>query len=382
MTSVNIGGTAEPGVGVTQTKYYTGCEPPNQLRLEAGDKLGPITVAYETYGQLNKDKSNAILAVHAFTGDAHAAGIDPETKLPGWWEFMIGPGRAFDTNKYFVICQNNLGGCRGTTGPSSINPKTGKRYGLTFPMITLGDIVTVQRLLLDHLGIEKLLCVAGGSMAGMIALQWVASTPERVKSAIPISTVLKHSPQQIAFNEVGRQAIMSDPAWRKGDYYDHGQPERGLALARMIGHITYMSEESMETKFSRKQTKAEFLHKFTPDFEVESYLQYRGSNFVKRFDANSYLYLSKAMDNFDLAGNKLFPAGRPVTTRFLVLASASDWLYPSHQTLDIVKLLKERHADAVYCEIPSTYGHDAFLIKNEEQIRLVRSFLETTYNGR
>jgi len=369
----------EDSLGLVRTKYFTFAEPPQELLLECGQKLGPITLAYETYGELNENKTNAILIEHALSGDAHAAGLD-EKNNPGWWDSMIGPGKAFDTNKYFVICSNIIGGCRGSTGPSSVNPKTKKSYGLDFPMITISDMVNTQKHLIDHLGIEKLLCTTGGSMGGMQALQWVASYPERVRSAIPIATALKHSPQQIAFDEVGRQAVMADPDWRKGSYYEYGQPHRGLAVARMIGHITYMSDQSMEEKFSRRLKDKNYSFKFTTDFEVEGYLRYRGDNFVKRFDANSYLYITKAMDYFDLSGDKLM-AKKNINTRFLVIAFKSDWLYPSYQSQEIVRKLKLRHIDATYCEIKSTYGHDAFLVEIKEQTHLIKHFLQKTLNS-
>jgi len=369
----------ENSVGIVKEKYFTFAQSPNELKLESGQVLGPITLAYETYGTLNKDKTNAILIEHALSGDAHPAGFHEGDKDPGWWDSMIGPHKAFDTTKYFVICSNIIGGCKGSTGPSSINPKTGKPYALDFPLITISDIVNAQRHLIDHLGIDKLLCVVGGSLGGMQTLQWVASYPERISSAIPIATALKHSPQQIAFDEVGRQAVMADPDWRKGNYYGQGQPEKGLAVARMIGHITYMSDQSMEEKFSRRLKDKNFSFKFTTDFEVEGYLKYRGDSFVKRFDANSYLYITKALDYFDLSGGRLIPQGKTVTTRFLVIAFKSDWLYPSYQAQEIVRQLKIRHADASYCEIESTYGHDAFLLEAEEQTRLIGHFLKKVY---
>jgi homoserine O-acetyltransferase len=362
-----------------ETRLYRFAEPPGILRLESGQALGPVTLAYETYGTLDAKRSNAILVLHALSGDAHAAGAHPETGAPGWWDPMIGPGKAFDTDRYFVIASNVLGGCKGSTGPSSPNPATGKPYALEFPVITIGDMVEAQRHLIDHLGIERLLCVSGGSMGGMQVLQWVASYPERVASAIPIATTLKHSPQQIAFDEVGRQAIMADPAWNNGQYYATGQPERGLAVARMIGHITYMSDQSMQEKFSRKLKNEDYSFSFTADFEVEGYLRYRGDNFVRRFDANSYLYITKAMDYFDLSGDKLIPPGKRVDTRFLVVAFQSDWLYPSYQSQDIVQLLRTRHVDATYCEVASTYGHDAFLLEVDEQTHLVSHFLRKTF---
>ena len=368
-------------VGVVETKYYTFAGPGAELLLACGEKLGPVTLAYETYGTLNRDKSNAILVLHALSGDAHAAGVHTGENDAGWWEELIGPGKAFDTNRYFMICSNVIGGCKGSTGPSSINPATDKPYALDFPFITIADMVEAQRHLIDHLGIDKLLCVAGGSMGGMQALQWVASYPERVRSAIPIASTLKHSPQQIAFNEVIRQSIMADPAWREGNYYDSGQPEKGLSVARMIGHITFMSEHSMEEKFSRRLKSDHFSFGFDADFEVEGYLRYRGANFVKRFDANSYLYITKAIDYFDLSGVKFLSHGRIPDTRFLIISFKSDWLYPPHQSQEIVRALKRKHVDATYCELTSTYGHDAFLIEVEEQTTLIKHFLDKTFNG-
>ncbi|MBI4396772.1 MAG: homoserine O-acetyltransferase [Elusimicrobia bacterium] len=368
-------------LGLVETKFFTFAEPPNEMTLESGQKLGPITLAYETYGVLNEEKTNAILVLHALSGDAHAAGYHPDEKKPGWWDDMVGPGKAFDTEKYFVICSNVLGGCRGSTGPSSINPGTGKPYALHFPMITIRDMVEAQRHLIDHFGIGKLLCVAGGSMGGMQALQWAASYPDRVRSSIPMATAVKHSSQQIAFDEVGRQAIMADPAWRGGDYYEHGQPERGLALARMIGHITYMSEQSMEEKFSRRLKNDNYSFTFVPEFEVEGYLRNRGDHFVRRFDANTYLYITKAMDYFDVAGEKLLPDGRQMDTRFLVIAFKSDWLYLPQQSRELVDFLRGRFVDVTYCEIKSTYGHDAFLLEFDEETRLVKHFLSRVYGS-
>ncbi len=364
-----------------ETQYYTFAQPGKEFQFESGDALGPITLAYETCGTLNKDKSNAILVLHALSGDAHAAGVHEGQDDAGWWDNMIGPGKAFDTDRYFVICSNVIGGCKGSTGPSSINPVTGKPYALDFPFITVADMVHAQRYLIDYLGIDKLLCVAGASMGGMQVLQWVASYPDRVKSAIPIATTLKHSPQQIAFNEVIRQSIMADPAWREGNYYEYGQPEKGLSVARMIGHITFMSDQSMEEKFSRRLKNDKFSFGFDADFEVEGYLRYRGANFVKRFDANSYLYITKAIDYFDLSGGKLIAHGKPINTRIMVISFKTDWLYPPYQSQDIVRTLKRRHVDATYCELTSTYGHDAFLIEVEEQTTLIKHFLDKTYNG-
>ncbi|MGE5790721.1 MAG: homoserine O-acetyltransferase MetX [Syntrophaceae bacterium] len=373
--------TDQGSVGIVETQYYTFADAPNELILECGKSLGPVTLAYETYGTLNAGRSNAILVVHALSGDAHAAGVHKGENNPGWWEDMIGPGKAFDTDRYFVICSNVIGGCKGSTGPSSINPKTGKPYALDFPMITVADMVNAQRHLIDHLGIGKLLSVAGGSMGGMQVLQWVASYPERVRSAIPIATALKHSPQQIAFNEVVRQSIMADPDWRQGNYYEYGQPAKGLAVARMIGHITFMSDQSMEEKFSRRLKNGDYSFKFGADFEVEGYLRYRGDSFVRRFDANSYLYITKAVDYFDLSNGKLVSRDKPMDTRFLVISFKSDWLYPSVQSQEIVRALQAGLADGTYCEISSTYGHDAFLVEVKEQTELIRHFLEKTYYG-
>lgn len=366
------------GVGIVQTKYYTFAHPPDKMTLSLGEKLGPITVAYETYGTLNPDKSNAILILHALSGDAHAAGYHVGDKKPGWWDQMIGPGRAFDTNKYFVICSNVLGGCKGTTGPSSVNPETQEPYGLSFPLITIKDMVKVQKKLIDYLGIKKLLSVAGGSMGGMQVLQWMAKYPNHILSAIPIATAVRHSAQQIAFNEVGRQAIMADPYWKSGDYYGGYIPAKGLAVARMLGHITYMSEKSMEEKFGRQRKNTNTSFRFTADFEVENYLHYRGDSFVNRFDANSYLYITKAMDFFDLtaSGKPLHEIFAKLSAKVLVIAFKSDWLYPIHQTQEIVKACKKAGLDTTFCEINSDYGHDAFLLEIEEESHLISHFLK------
>ncbi len=364
-------------IGTVETKYFTFAEPPHEFKLESGRTLGPITLAYETYGKLSADKSNAILVMHAFSGNAHVAGPEQGDQDPPWWDFMVGPGKALDTEQYFVLCINVIGGCKGSTGPSTVNPKTREPYGLDFPQITIGDMVRSQKVLIDSLGIKKLHAVIGGSMGGMLALQWVASYPESVECVIPIAATLKHSPQQIAFNEVGRQAIMADPAWNHGNYYGGAMPEKGLAVARMVGHITYMSNDSMEKKFSRRLKDDNSGFKFSADFEIEGYLQHRGMTFVKRFDANSYLYITKAMDYFDLSDAKWIPEGGLPNVRFLVIAFKSDWLYPSVQSLEMVKQLKMRHVDATYCETDSTYGHDTFLIESEKekQSHLIRHFL-------
>ena len=370
---------SESGLSTVQTKYFTFAMPPEELLLDCGEKLGPITVAYETYGSLNKEKSNAILILHAFSGDAHAAGWHEGASSPGWWDEMIGPGRAFDTDKYFVICSNVLGGCSGTTGPSSIDPRTGKPFGIDFPSISIPDMVQVQSGLLDHLGIEKLLSVAGGSMGGQQVLEWVVSFPQRLRSAIAIATAAKHSPQQIAFNEVGRQAIMADPNWQDGQFYDSEPPAKGLSVARMIGHITYMSDTSMSKKFGRRTGSNGKTRPFGNGFEVEEYLHHKGLTFVDRFDANSYLYITRAIDDYDASrGGGLAEALRGLEARILVLSFKSDWLYPSHQSQEIVRGCKKAGVDVTCCEISSTYGHDAFLLEVAEQTKLVSHFLERT----
>lgn len=374
-----FGKDKKDGVGFVELKYYNMPEG-EEFILENGIKLSELKISYETYGQLNDSKSNAIIICHALSGDAHAAGYYKGDKKPGWWDDLIGPGRAFDTDKYFIICANVLGGCKGTSGPNSVNPSTGKPYGLAFPIVSIKDMVNAQKKLIDHMGIERLLSVCGGSMGGMQALQWAVSYPDIVYSCIPIATSYKHSAQQIAFDEVGRQAIMSDPAWNGGDYYEKGHPSAGLAVARMIGHITYMSNESMEQKFGRMLKKGELGYEFTTEFEVEGYLKYRGDSFVKRFDANSYLYITKAMDYFDLQQDKkLYYAFNNVKSRFMVIAFSSDWLYPPYQSKEFVKALKMNGIDVTYCEISSDYGHDAFLLEFVEETKLIKHFLSSTY---
>ena len=354
----------------------------DSLSLDCGVTLAPIELAYQTYGTLDAQRSNAILITHAFSGDAHAAGISPEDGKPGWWDSMIGPGKGFDTDRFFVICSNVLGGCRGTTGPGSINPATGKPFGISFPGITIGDMVRLQARLMDHLGIERLLAVAGGSMGGMQVIEWAVSYPHRVVAALPIASTARHSAMQIAFNEVGRQAVMADPDWNEGNYHGGKPPGRGLSVARMVGHITYMSDDSMREKFGRRyRDKEQPSFNFSADFEVESYLRYRGSQFVDRFDANSYLYITKAMDYFDAGAGypSLGTSLERAEARFLVISFTSDWLYPSYQSLEIVNALRSRNRDVAYCELPSTYGHDAFLVEVEEQTEIVRGFLTQSH---
>ena len=365
-------------VGLVERQYFTFAEN-DPMPLDSGESLGPITLAYETYGRLNADRSNAILILHALSGDAHAAGVSPEGRI-GWWDDCIGPGKAFDTNQYFVICSNVIGGCQGSTGPSSIHPKTGKPYALQFPVITIADMVRAQCRLIDHLGIEKLFAVVGGSMGGMQALQWTVSYPERVRAALPLATTARHSPLLIAFDEVGRQAIYADPSWNKGDYYDGARPNTGLALARMIGHITYLSEESMHQKFGRRlEGRERFGFDFKTDFAVESYLHTKGSRFTERFDANTYLYVTKAMDYFDLAnGNgSLTKAFAPCAQiMYLVVSFTSDWLYPTYHSKETVSALTAVGADVTYCNLQSTWGHDAFLLDVETMTQLISDFLD------
>ncbi len=366
-------------VGIVKEQFVTLFVPPHELTLDSGAKLGPITLAYETYGELSPPKDNAILILHALSGDHHAAGYyTPNDRKPGWWDNAIGPGKAFDTNRYFIICSNCIGGCRGSTGPASINPKTEKPYGMSFPFITIRDMVRAQKELIDSLGISRLLCVAGGSMGGMQALEWAVTYPERVVSVIPIATTSIHSAQNIAMNEVGRQAIIADPNWNNGDYYDSEPPSRGLAVARMVGHISYLSDKAMHEKFGRRlQDRENVSYNLLTDFQVESYLQYQGNSFTRRFDANSYLYITKALDYFDLSHghSSLTEALREVQAQFLIISFSSDWLYPSYQSREIVKALKQNGIKVSFCEIKSDNGHDSFLLENTQQTRLIRDFL-------
>ncbi len=374
-------------LGPVETQYYTFAQD-EPFKLESGGTLGPVTVAYETYGRLNAERSNAILICHALSGSAHAAGLGgPNGDQVGWWDDCIGPAKAFDTDRFFVICCNVLGSCYGTTGPASIDPATGRPYGLRFPVVTIGDMVRAQEALIDHLGIEKLLCVAGGSMGGMQVLEWAAHHRERVRAAIPLATTARHSPMLIAFSEVGRQAIYADPNWNRGDYYDNGRrPDAGLAVARMVGHITYLSEQSMHQKFGRRlQNRARYGYEFATEFEVESYLKYKGMRFTQRFDANSYLYITKAMDYFDLCGGGeeqgkvqglVRAFRRSADLKFLVVSFTSDWLYPTYHSKELVRGLTAAGADVTYLDVQSTWGHDAFLLEVETMTRLLRSFID------
>ena len=355
--------------------------PDRPLLLDCGIDLHPIQIAYQTYGALNAERSNAVLICHALTGDQHVANIHPVTQKPGWWETMVGPGRPIDTDRYFVICPNVVGACMGTTGPASTNAATGMPWGLEFPVITVRDMVRAQAMLLDHLGIESLFSIAGGSMGGMQVLQWCASYPRRVFSALPIATSTRHSAQNIAFHEVGRQAVMADPDWRHGRYFAEGtNPRRGLAVARMGAHITYLSDAALHRKFGRRfQDRENPTFSFDADFQVESYLRHQGISFVERFDANSYLYLTRAMDYFDLAADyegALANAFKDTPTRFCVISFTSDWLFPTSDSRATVHALNAGGARVSFAEIETDKGHDAFLLDEPELFAIVRGFLE------
>lgn len=376
--------TAVPdnSVGVVEARILRVVEAEAPLLLECGKKLGPIDVAYETYGRLNAARDNAILVCHALSGSAHAAGYhSADDKKPGWWEDMIGPGKGIDTDKYFVLCSNVLGGCSGTTGPSSIDPETGEPYGLRFPIITIADMVRVQKLLLDHLGIEHLLAVIGGSVGGMQVLQWSIAYPDMMDAAIPVATTTHLGAQAIAFDAVGRNAILADANFANGQYHDKSVPARGLAIARMIGHITYLSEEGMRQKFGRQLRTAErYSYDFNSEFSVETYLDYQGQTFVDRFDANSYLYITKASDYFDLARDygSLRQAFANTRARFLVVSFSSDWLFTPAQSEAIVDALAANGRDVSFCNIHSSYGHDAFLLESEILGAFLECFLAAT----
>jgi len=370
-------------VGIVEKQFFTFAGPDDPFALESGASLGPVTLAYETCGTLNPDRSNAVLVLHALSGDSHVAGYyRADDAKPGWWDIMVGPGKGIDTNKYFVICSNILGSCIGSTGPGAIDPATEKPYGTNFPLITIGDMVRAQKILVDHLGINKLLAVVGGSIGGMQVLEWCVRYPDRVASAVALATTCRHSALAIAFNEVARQAIMADPNWRAGHYYDGPKPGMGLAIARMIGHITYLSDESMRTKFGRRlQNKSALSFEFGADFQVESYLQYQGNKFIERFDANSFLYITKAADYFDLArehgSGSLVKAFSKTAARFLVVSYTSDWLYPTYQSKELVTAMKKNNLDVSFCEIEAQWGHDAFLLPNEKLDLLMAGFLRS-----
>jgi len=357
------------------------------LKLDAGVDLSPFQIAYQTYGALNAERSNAVLICHALTGDQHVANIHPVTQKPGWWETMVGQGRPIDSERYFIICANVIGGCMGTTGPASTNPKTGKPWGLEFPVITVGDMVRAQAMLLDHLGIGTLFAVAGGSLGGMQVLDWTTRYPERVFAALPIAAATRHSAQNIAFHEVGRQAIMADPDWRQGRYFAEGtNPRRGLAVARMGAHITYLSDAALHRKFGRRfQDRDNPTFSFDADFQVESYLRHQGITFVERFDANSYLYLTRAMDYFDIAADYdgvLANAFKGTPARFCVISFTSDWLFPTSDSRAIVHALNAGGARVSFAEIVTDKGHDAFLLDEPELFAIVRGFLEGAAKAR
>ncbi len=366
-----------PGeAGLVEWKDWTSREP---FVFESGQSIPEMTIRYETYGRLNKDKTNAICICHALSGDHHCAGVHSiGDRKPGWWNNMIGPGKAIDTSRFFVIGSNCLGGCVGTTGPSSVNPRTGRRYNLDFPKLTVRDIVRAQKQLMDHLEIPELYAVAGGSMGGMQVLQWGLDYPEMVKRMLPLATAARHSAQAIAFNEVGRCAIMQDPAWKGGAYEPGHGPDVGLAVARMMAHITYLSDESLEQKFGRqKRRNGESKELFGVEFEIESYLRHQGKSFTDRFDANTYLYFTKAIDRFDLYGEsgRLEDAFEKVQAKTLAVGFASDWLYLPKQNRKIVHALLRCGKHATYAELGMSLGHDSFLLHAPELYDLVRAFL-------
>ncbi|MEQ8448088.1 MAG: homoserine O-acetyltransferase [Nitratireductor sp.] len=361
--------------------------PDRPLSLDSGKVLSPFQIAYETYGALNPARSNAILICHALTGDQYVASRNPITGKPGWWESLVGPGKVIDTGRFFVICSNVIGGCLGSTGPASLNPETGRAYGLDLPIVTIGDMVRAQTMLVDELGIDRLFSVIGGSMGGMQVLEWAASYPERVFTALPIAAGARHSAQNIAFHEVGRQAVMADPEWCGGRYIDEGRrPEKGLAVARMAAHITYLSETALHRKFGRNlQDRETLTFGFDADFQIESYLRHQGMTFVDRFDANSYLYMTRAMDYFDLAadrGGRLADAFRNTETRFCLVSFTSDWLFPTEESRAVVRALNAAGASVSFVEIETDRGHDAFLLEEPEFFAAVGGFLDSAARAR
>lgn len=350
------------------------------LTLSCGLEIKDFPIAYQTYGTLNDDKSNAILVCHGLTGDQYVMGPHPVTGKPGWWEDLVGPGKPIDTDHFFVICSNVIGSCMGSFGPKDINPQTGKPYNLEFPIITISDMVAAQRLLIEALGIEQLLSVIGGSMGGMLALEWAAKYPKQVFSAIPIATSSRFTAQNIAFHEIGRQAIIADPGWCNGNYLNEKQyPSKGLAVARMTAHVTYLSEAALHRKFGRSlQDRKKITYGFDADFQVESYLRYQGMTFVDRFDANSYLYITRAMDYFDLAeehGGKLADAFTGTSTDFCIISFSSDWLFPTEEVRSVVHALNATAANVTFVEIDTDRGHDAFLLEEPEFWDTVQGFI-------
>jgi len=366
----------EKSVGLVTTEYV---DINTELRLESGRLLGPLTIAYETYGTLNRDRSNVILATHAWTGDAHAAGYHaPEDRKPGWWDNMIGPGKVLDTNHYFVICSNTIGSCKGSTGPTSINPTTGKAYRLKFPVLMVRDMVRAQKLLLEHLGVRSLKTVIGGSMGAMQAVEWAIHYPDMVRSIVPIAGTGRTSPMAIALNALARQAIYNDPLWKKGNYPIEHPPGDGLALARAVGHISFLSDASMWLKFDRRFSVRDGMFDFFGQFEIERYLNYNGGTFVDKFDTNSFLYLAKALDLYDVAWNfdSLSDALSHLYCPSLWFAFTSDWLYPPQQTDEVVNELRRQHKPVDYHCIRSDYGHDSFLVEPEKFIPFLQDFLD------
>jgi homoserine O-acetyltransferase len=378
--------TAEPEATAEDGGIWT--FPPEQpLVLDSGARINGLEVAWRSYGTLNADRSNAVLICHALTLDQYVASSHPTTGKPGWWTRLVGPGRPLDPSRHFILCANVVGGCMGSTGPASVNPATGKPWGLAFPVITIADMVRAQAMLVEAMGIETLLAVVGGSMGGMQVLQWAASYPERLFSAVCVASAARHSAQNIAFHEVGRQAIMADPDWRGGDYAVHGaRPEKGLAVARMAAHITYLSEQALQRKFGRELQRDGLSWGFDADFQVESYLRHQGTSFVDRFDANSYLYITRAMDYFDLAAPhggvlaEAFKAARDV--RFCVLSFTSDWLYPTAESRHIVRALNAAGARASFVEIESDKGHDAFLLDEPVMDSALSGFFDSIDGAR
>lgn len=371
-------------VGIVRTEQARLFDGAGPLQLASGAKFGPVTVAYETYGQLSPEKDNAIFVCHALTGDAHVAGRhSPDSPKVGWWDELVGPGKGLDTSKYFVICANIIGGCQGTSGPYSIDPATGKPYGLRFPFLTVADFVAVHSALVRYLGIDKLLAVIGGSLGGMQVLEWAAQFPDQIRSAIVLASAARLSAQGIAFNAVGRRAIVTDAHFDEGDYYSHSGPDQGLALARMVAHITYLSEASIEKKFGRRlQHSDQFAYELMreTEFQIESYLHYQGTRFVERFDANSYLYLTRAMDYFDLAERygSLEQAFGKTNARFLITSYTTDWLFPTAQSKELVSALIAARRHVTFVELTSPFGHDSFLLEVEPLERLLGPFLHQT----
>jgi homoserine O-acetyltransferase len=372
----------EGSVGLVETKYFTFAGPPDRFVMDNGRELGPITVAYETYGNLNDEQDNVVLIEHALTASAHVAGKhSPEDKYPGWWDVMIGPGRAFDTDKYYVICSNILGSCYGSTGPSSVNPETGKPYALSFPLVTIRDMVKVQKALTDHLGINRLKTVVGGSMGGMQAIEWALLFPDMVDSIMLVASGAVSNPKSIAIHKVGLRAIMDDPNWKGGNYYGSSPPDKGLAIARMIGHITYLSHMWLWEKFGRKHPNPSSMkHELESNFDIENYLEYQGAKFVERFDANSYIYIMRAIDIYDPAegyGSLEESFMRMKCPKALVASFTSDWLFPPYQSIEVVRALESNKIKTYYYEIDSPYGHDSFLLEYVKLTEYIRKFLDS-----